>query len=132
MSLLPWLALATAATFVLTRKGRSSSYAGAGAPAALYAGVPYLFIVRLEASDEMARATLEPKGAADLEMSPATTPPFWAEPGAAYSTRVAAFRATPQGNSTVSLGEPFYGIGRLEKVVRLDGQPFNASPSAMA
>ena len=114
---LPLLAaLVVAVGFVLTRKSNAS---GAFGPSTIEAGVPYLFIVRLTATDTAAEAVLSPKGVTDLEFSPATSPPPWTGPGESYSTRVAAFRVTPRGNSTIELGQDFYGIGRLEKVVRL-------------
>lgn len=97
-----------------------------GVPQPLRAGVKYLFVVRTELPDQQVQSVLEPKGVEALEMAPATVPPFWAKPGESYSARVAAFRATPQGNGTVTLGDPFYGVGRLEQVVRLDARPFDA------
>lgn len=109
-------ALAVAAGFVLSRR-RAPEGLLPGGPISIAGGSPYLFIVRLSASDAAAEAVLAPKGVTDLEFSPAMNPPPWTKPGEAFSTRVAAFRVTPAGNSTVELGQDFYGIGQLEKVV---------------
>lgn len=100
-------------------------------PQPLRAGVPYLFQVRLTSSGDpvgemAAEDVLKSKGASMIVFSPAILPPFWSSPGAAFSTRVASFKVTPQGNATVTMGQDFYAIGRLEKVARLDGQPFAA------
>lgn len=105
---------------------RDTAISSLGVPQPLRAGVKYLFLVRTEQPDETVRSTLAPKGVEALELTTAPVPPFWAKPGESYSARVAAFRATPQGNGTITLGDPFYGVGRLERVVRLDGQPFDA------
>lgn len=126
--IVPFLAAGAVGLFVLSRKGGSTSAPQTG-PQPLRAGVPYLFIVRLDpaATDDVARATLESKGVDSLVLSPAVNPPFWASrPGAValYSNRVASFKATPAGNGSVTLGDPFYGIGQLEVLARLDGQPF--------
>jgi hypothetical protein len=137
-SLFTWLALGVGG-YVLLDKARSGqsllqspdmAMPGAG-PQPLRAGTGYLFFVRLETSDEAATAALAPKGAQNLTFGEATVPPFWTRPGESYSTRIASFKATPAGNGQVTLGDPFYGIGRLEKVVRLDGQEFSA-PAAEA
>jgi len=106
---------------LLAFAGKASSSAAPYGPTSvpLVAGTPYLFIVRLEALDDAARAVVESKGATMVEISPAANPPFWATEGTVYPTRVISFRATPAGNSTVMLGDPFYGIGRLERVMRL-------------
>lgn len=98
-------------------KPQTSSYGPTTVP--LVAGTPYLFIVRLEALDDAARAVVESKGATMVEISPAANPPFWAQSGQPFPERVISFRATPAGNSTVMLGDSFYGIGRLERVIRL-------------
>ncbi len=128
-SFLPLLVLG-AAGFALWSKTQSGAAPGdtatPGAPMPLRAQVPYLFIVRLETTDEAAAAVLESKGVDSLEFGPASAPPFWAKPGETYSTRIASFKATPNGNGSVTLGDPFYGIGRLNTLVRLDGQPFTA------
>lgn len=104
--------------------------ASAGGPSPLWAGVRYLFVVRLEVSDDMARAILESKAVEALELAPASEPPFWAKPGEPFSDRVAAFRFLARGNGSVTLGSNFYEVGRLEKVVRLDGQPFSSPAPA--
>lgn len=136
-SLLPFLAAGAVGLFVLTRKqtgGSSSAPVGVAVP--LRQGVRYLFIVRLSpgVSDEQARAVLEPKGVESLVFSPAVNPPFWAAlPGAVelFSSRHASFATTMRGSSSITLGDPFYGIGRLEALSRLDGQPLSAeAPSA--
>ena len=130
-NLIPWLG-AAAVAYILYDKSRQSgapedtAISTLGVPQPLRAGVKYLFLVRTEQPDEVVRSTLAPKGVEALELSTAPVAPFWAKPGESYSARVAAFRATPQGNGTVTLGDPFYGVGRLERVVRLDGQPFDA------
>jgi len=96
---------------------RSSSPPGdsahPGAPAPLYPGVPYLFVVGVRQDPSDALATLEDKGAAAIEFS-----------GASVS-----FRATPEGRSTVTLGQDFYGIGPIEALVRMDGQPLTRAPA---
>jgi hypothetical protein len=127
-SLLPWLALGAVAYLVVDKqqKAEIADMAAPGSPQPLRAGVGYLFFVRLEATEEAARAVLAPKGVSMLLFGPATNPPFWAQVGQPYSTAFASFKATPAGNGSITLGDPFYGIGRLEKVVRLDGQPFTA------
>lgn len=123
---------AAAVAYILYDKSRNEGTARdmakplLGVPQPLRAGRKYLFLVRTELPDEQVRSVLAPKGVEALEMAPATVAPFWAKPGESYSARVAAFRATPQGNGVITLGDPFYGVGRLEKVVRLDGQPFDA------
>lgn len=125
------LGAAAAVAFIVYDKSRGSSpkdtaISTLGLPQPLRAGVKYLFLVRTELPDAQVQAVLAPKGVEALEMQPATVAPFWAKPGESYSARVAAFRATPQGNGVITLGDPFYGVGRLERVVRLDGQPFDA------
>lgn len=133
-SYLPWLLLGGAGLFLASR-GSSSAVpkdtATPGAPMPLRAGVPYLFLVRLEATEDAARETLESKGVENLMFTPASVPPFWAKVGDRFGTTAASFKATPAGNSSVTLGQPFYGIGRLEVLVRLDGQPF-ATPAPAA
>lgn len=125
------LGLAGLGYLVFGRRGEPGDVALPGSPQPLRAGVRYLFLVRLEAPEAEARATLEAKNVENLEFAPASVPPFWTQPGELYSTRVAAFRVAPQGNGTITLGDPFYGIGRLEKVVRLDGQPFDAEAAVV-
>lgn len=124
--LLPLLALAAIGYVVYEKTRGVADVAQVGVPQPLRAGVRYLFLVRLDASMETAQAVLAPKGVERIEFSPATVPPFWAAPGAVFSTSLVSFIAQPAGNGTVTVGEPFYGIGRLERVVRLDGQPFSA------
>ena len=109
------------------------SEAPRGSAVTMTAGRPYLFIVRLPlgtgpADDSAARRLIEQKGGTNITLSEASVAPFWAEPGQPYSKVVLSFRATPQGNSTIELGMDFYGIGRLEKVVALDGMPFEGPP----
>jgi hypothetical protein len=116
---LPFAMLALAAGFVLTRKERAPEGLLPGGPVELVQGGRYLFIVRLSASDAAAEAVLTPKGVEELNFSPATNPPPWTAEGEPYSARVASFRFTAKGRSTVELGQDFYGIGRLEKVVPL-------------
>lgn len=96
----------------------------------LWQGAPYLFIVRTIAPDEAVKAALANKGVVDLEFAEATVPPFWAKPGEHYSNRAAAFRKTLEGSAVVTLGDAFYGVGQLEKVARLDGQPIEMLPAA--
>lgn len=128
--LVPFLAAGAVGLFVLSRsRAASASNALVGVPQPLRAGVPYLFIVRLDAgvTDEAARAALEPKGVENLVLTPALNAPFWASSSPIpFSSRHASFKATPKGNSTITLGDPFYGVGRLESLARLDGQPFAA------
>src|SRR6185369_10972668 len=127
-SFLPWLELGAVAYLVID-KGRSkevADMAAPGSPQPLRAQVPYLFFVRLEATEAAARAALEPKGVSMVVFAPASVPPFWAQVGEPYPTSAVSFKATPAGNAAITLGQSFYGIGRLEKVVRLDGQPFTA------
>ena len=90
-------------------------------PLPLRAGVRYLFVIRLETTDSDAEAVLRAKGAESIEFTDAGVPPFWAQPGETYSTRAVVFQVTPRGNATLSLGDSFYDIGRLEKLVPLDG-----------
>ena len=124
------LALGAVGVLMLTAKtaslGPPPDVAPTGAPSPLWAGVRYLFVVRLEVTEEMARAILEAKGVEALEFSSATVAPFWAKPGVPYSDRVAAFRFLAKGNGSVTPGSNFYEVGRLERVVRLDGQEFSA------
>lgn len=130
----PFIAAVAVGLFVLSRDrapGGDSSSAPAGQPLPLRQGVRYLFIVRLSPgiTDEQARATLEPKGVESLVFGPAVNPPFWANAAGAvelYSSRLASFIVSLKGNSTIALGDSFYGIGRLEALSRLDGQPFSA------
>lgn len=133
MSLWPLLA-AAGVGYLLLGKAKNGSAptdtAERGSPQPLRAGVPYLFIVRLDKPEAEARPVLEGKGVQELVFSPASNPPFWVKSGP-FSMAVASFKATPAGNSKVTLGEPFYGIGRLETLVRLDGQPF-ATPAPEA
>lgn len=130
-SLLPWLALGTVGFIVYTKMGQRPvgvTDALRGAPQPLVAGVPYLFNVRLDVTDEAAREVLESKGVEMLVFASASQPPFWAVTTGApvpFSSRVASFKATPEGNGQVTLGEVFYGIGRLESVARLDGRAFS-------
>lgn len=138
--LLPVVAAALAGLFVFARRRQATSSASPGGPRPLRAGVPYLFIVRLNpgVTDEQVNAALEPKGVESLILSPAVNPPFWATlptgsvptlpTGSVpvWSNRVASFKATPQGNGSVSLGDPFYGVGRLESLARLDGMSIDA------
>ncbi|HEY3493838.1 MAG TPA: hypothetical protein VGK73_04100 [Polyangiaceae bacterium] len=127
------LIAAAAAGFVVFDKlrGPAASSAQTGAPVPLRAGVPYLFIVRLGVSDYQASEVLATKPAVEnVEYSDALNPPFWA-PTDTTPARLVSFKATPQGNGAISLGDPFYGIGRLERLVRLDGQPIDA-PVAVA
>ncbi len=138
--IVPFLAAAGVGLFVLSRKSGSapsSTSAPSNGPQPLWAGVPYLFIVRLDVgvTDEAARAALEPKGVEMLVLAPAVNPPFWVTtlngvPAGVWSQRVASFKATPKGNSTVTLGNPFYGVGRLETLARLDGRPFAEAAGA--
>lgn len=133
--LIPLLVLGGVA-YALWGKAAAAALGGATPPEAasplpLRAGVPYLFILRLEASDESATTVLSQKGVTGLEFTPAENPPFWAQPGETYSTRLASFMVTPNGNATVSLGDPFYGIGRIERLIRLDGQAL-AAPGGVA
>lgn len=134
MNPLPFIAAGLVGLFVLSKKSAgAASNAAPGAPQPLRAGVPYLFILRLDrdVSDADVRAVLEPKGVENLLVSPAVLPPFWAQAGEAFDVRVASFKAVPRGNSTLTLGDPLYGLGRLETLVRLDGMPFAAeAPSA--
>lgn len=138
-SLLPWVALGTLGYFALSRSSRSgapSPYgapvdtgaavneASADGPAELEPGVRYLFVVRLEATPEHARQVLEGKKVEGLQFVPASEPAFWVQPDEPFSTTAATFMATAQGRAFVTLGDPFYGVGRLEKLVRLDGLPF--------
>jgi len=95
-------------------------------------GAPYLFIVRTIAPDDAVRAALATKAVEGLEFAEATVPPFWSKPGEHYSNRAAAFRKTLDGNAVVELGQAFYGIGQLEKVARLDGQPIEPLPPLSA
>ena len=131
---LPFLAAGAVGLFVLSRsRSGGSTSASPGAPVPLRAGVPYLFIVRLgtDVTDEQVHAALDPKGVENLLLTPAVNPPFWATTGAiAYAPRVASFKATPKCSSTITLGDSFYGIGRLESLARLDGQPlWSEAPS---
>jgi hypothetical protein len=105
--------------FSFLSKSASPAIPAGPTTAPLMAGTPYLFVVRLSALEDAARATIESKGGTMIEFSPAINPPFWATSGEAFSTSVVSFKATPAGNSTVSLGDDFYGIGRLERVIRL-------------
>lgn len=129
------LALGVLGALALTAKTASldpPDMAPVGGPAPLWAGVRYLFVVRLEVTEEMARAILEAKGVEALEFGPAAVAPFWTKPGEAFSTRVAAFRFLAKGNGSVTPGSNFYEVGRLERVVRLDGLPFSAQPATDA
>ena len=100
-------------------------------PVPLYAGVPYLFLVRLEKPEDEAREVLEGKGVESLLFTPSSNPPAYVTGGESWSTTTASFKAVPNGNSAgVSLGMPFYGVGRLEQLVRLDSRPFSEAPSA--
>lgn len=133
MSLLTWAMLGIGGYLAFGRLASATSTgvkdkAAPGSPQPLRAGVPYLFIIRLDKPEAEARPILESKGVQNLLFSPAVNPPFWVSSGL-FSQLVASFKATPAGNSSVTLGDPFYGIGRLETVVRLDGQPFAASSS---
>lgn len=87
----------------------------------ILAGESYLWIVRLSplTHEDAARAIVESKGATMVEFASASVPPFWATSEDPGSERIISFKATPQGNSTVTLGQDFYGIGRLERVIRL-------------
>lgn len=116
-NLLPLIVLGLAAGFVLTRPRSPAP----GEPISLFAGHRYLFIVRLSTNDTTAEAVLTPKDVEGLTLSKASNPPPWATPGASFSNRVAAFRFTARGNSTVELGQDIYGIGQLENVVQLSG-----------
>lgn len=104
-----------------------------GGPQPLFAGVPYLLMVRMpptedtEAQREHARAFLATKAATMVVFSPITVPPEF-RPAGALGTEVVSFRVVPAGNSTVQRGKPFYDLGTLESVSRLDGQPFARSP----
>lgn len=127
-SFLPWLALGVAGYFVIDRVSRTSveDEAKAGVPVPLQPGIRYLFLVRLESTEASARPVLESKGVEQLKFTTdSMVPPFWTKPGEPFSTAVASFIAEPKGSSTIELGTPFYGVGRLEKLIRLDGQPFS-------
>lgn len=135
-SLIPWLVLGAVGYLMFGRSALATSTgvrdkALPGSPQPLRAGIPYLFIIRLDVAEAKAREVLEGKGVQNLLFSPASNPPFWLTTASLpFSTRIASFKATPAGNSQVTLGDPFYGIGRLETLVRLDGQPF-AAPLAI-
>lgn len=119
MNALPLYLAGAAAAFLLTRPRRPPGGLEALGQIPITAGTTYLFVVRLSVSDATADAVLGPKGVTALEFQQASVAPPWTKPGEQFSTRVAAFRATPAGHSTVELGQEFYGIGRLEKVVPL-------------
>jgi hypothetical protein len=127
---LPALALgATALIVYLKLKApnvRDMAQPGANEP--LRAGVPYLFVVRLApgVSEDQIKATIESKGGVGIVFGPASIRPVWATPGDIIGDRAVSFKVTPQGNATVKLGDPFYGVGRLEAIVRSDGQTFRA------
>lgn len=133
-SVVPFLlGLAGLGYWALTRRssGAPQSSASVAAPVPLYAGIPYLFLVRLEKSEDEARAVLEPKGVLNLLFTPSGNPPAYAAPGEPFGTTTASFKFVPRGNSAaVQLGLSMYGIGRLEQLVRLDGRPFSEAPSA--
>jgi hypothetical protein len=127
---LPMLALgATALIVYLKLKApnvRDMAQPGASEP--LRGGVPYLFVVRLApgVSEDQIRATIESKGGIAIVFGPASVRPAWATPSDVLGDRAVSFKVTPQGNATVKLGDPFYGVGRLEAIVRTDGQVFRA------
>lgn len=138
--LVPLAALGLGIYYLVTRSGSGSVASSApwpegappesASPVPLYAGVPYLFLVRLEKSEQEARAALEPKGVENLLFTPSGNPPAYAAPGESFGTTTASFKFVPRGNSaSVTLGLPMYGIGRLEQLVRLDGRPFSEAPS---
>lgn len=120
VSPLAWVAALGGVAFLLAGKGGTAPVTGP-TTVPLSAGTGYLFMVRLapETLESSARLLLESKGATMIEFLAAANPPFWAAPDEPASTRLASFKATPAGNSTVRLGDDFYGIGRLERVVRL-------------
>ena len=95
----------------------TTAASGAGA-VSIIAGRSYIFIIRLDAHESVVSSVLESKGATRIEYGAATNPPFWAgaEP---WSQRIVSFRVTPAGNSTVTMGDPFYGLGRIERIISL-------------
>jgi hypothetical protein len=127
--LLPWLALG-AVGYVVWSKSQTgvTDMARPGVVEPLRAGVPYLFIVRLTpgVTDDAARAVVESKGGGSIVFAAASVRPAWSTPADVISDRVVSFKVTPAGNATLSLGDPFYGIGRIESIVRFDGQKFGA------
>ena len=130
-------AAGAAALWTLLRAKNAEAASNAlGGPQPLYAGVPYLFIVRMppadddaeaEAQRESARAFLATKAATLVTFAPITLPPEF-RPSGTLGSEIVSFRVVPAGNSIVQRGKPFYELGTLEKVTRLDGQPFARSP----
>jgi hypothetical protein len=125
-SLIPLLVLGAVGYAIFGKAKAAPGAAQSLLPLPLRAGVPYLFVIRLETTDDDAQTVISTKGAENIEFTSASVPPFWAQPGETFSTRAVVFQVTPRGNATLSLGDDFYGIGRLEKLVRLDGQPLSA------
>ena len=127
-------AAGAAALWTLLRGKNAEAASNAlGGPQPLYAGVPYLFLVRLplveddesaEAQREAARSFLATKAATMVTFTPVTVPPEF-RPSGTIGDEVVSFRVVPAGDSTVQRGKPFYDLGTLEKVVRLDGRPFS-------
>lgn len=129
--LLLGLAAGLGVAFYKSRAGAPPSSSAPSSPVPLYAGVPYLFLVRLETSEDEARPVLEAKGVENLLFSESSNPPAFAAPGEDYGHVTASFKAVPKGSSAaLTLGMPFYGVGRLEQLVRLDGRAFTEAPSA--
>lgn len=118
---LAWFAGLGALGMLLLGKRPASAVDYGPTTVPIIAGTPYLWIVRLGPGthQDAARGVVESKGATMVEFAEASTPPFWATSDDPGTTRVLSFKATPQGDSTVTLGQDFYGIGRLERVIRL-------------
>lgn len=126
------------AFYLLTRPKSAGPEASnaPGGPQPLFAGVPYLFVVRfpplaideLPEQRETARAFLATKGATLVAFGPASLPPELG-PSSDYGAEVVSFRVVPSGRSTVQRGEPFYDLGTLESISRLDGRPFAQEPA---
>lgn len=128
-SLLPWLGVGALAFILFESQRGPRDVAQPGSPQPLYGGVKYLFLVRLETTEAEAREKLEVKGIENLQFTRALNPPFWVQQGLPYSPVVASFMSTPSGNSQLTLGSDFYGVGKLERLVRLDGMPFSTPPA---
>ena len=139
MTLLP-IAIATGAYLLYRHLQVNGSTSAPTGPQPLQAGIPYLFLVRLppvvglpamEAQHAAVIDFLVKKKAEMIEFAPATVPPFYAKPGVPFGQEIVSFKVVPSGNSTIQRGQPFYDIGTLDVVARLDGKPF-ATPALVA
>lgn len=111
---------AVGAALWLASRTPPQAYANApsGIVVMIHAGVPYQFVVQLYTSESPAQtqtalhAALTAAGAKDI----------------AFSKSRVAFDIVPKKSDTTTVGSPLTGLGRIERITRLDGKPFTAPP----